>query len=44
MAQIQFSLIKKIKIERPEHSLPPTPLKVDLHMRITPLRGSLDMI
>ena len=40
----------KRKIERPEHSLPPTPhphstpLKVDLHMRITPLRGSLDMI
>ena len=34
----------KKKIERPEHSLPPTPLKVDLHMRITPLHGSLDMI
>ena len=26
MAQIQFSSIKKIKIGRPEHSLPPTPL------------------
>ena len=26
MAQIQLSLIKKIEIGRPEHSLPPTPL------------------
>ena len=27
MAQIQFSLIKKVKTGRPEHSLPPTSLR-----------------
>ena len=30
MAQIQFPLIKKIKIRRPEHSLIPNPTKSDI--------------
>ena len=37
MAQIQFSLIKKIKIGRPEHSLTPAPLRpITSHFYLTP--------
>ena len=37
MAQIQFSLIKKIKIGHPEHSLTPTPLRpITSHFCVTP--------
>ena len=37
MAQIQFSLIKKVKTGRPEHSLPPTSLRpVVSHFCIIP--------
>ena len=39
MAQIQFSLIKEIKIGRPEHSLTPHPLRsitITSHFCLTP--------
>ena len=37
MPQIQFSLIRKIKIGRPEHPLTPTPLRpVTSHFSLTP--------
>ena len=37
MVQIQFSLMKKIKIGRPEQSLTPQPLRlITSHFRLTP--------
>ena len=39
MAQIQLSLITKIKIGRPEHLLTPTPLRpITSHFCLTPPR------